>query len=222
MFVAYSPRWQPVTDPDRLRAVDFSVRLESWPTGRLLVAAGRMAYQGFQDYLEAHDLTLAGLHALGALRDGPRAQMEVAARCGVQTQTAGRTIARLVRHGLVTRKRDPADRRRQLVALTDKGRTILATLGEGDRQRAHESSLFGELGDEDQFRAELIRLIRRLLAYQAADRAAQWAAVAERWEAYGTGDEPEAVAPSLMPPRPPPAARAEREGTSRQASEAQT
>jgi DNA-binding MarR family transcriptional regulator len=185
-----------VKDADRLRAVDFSVRLESWPTGRLLVVAGRMAYQGFQNYLKAHGLTLAGLHTLSVLRDGPRAQVEVAARCGVQTQTAGRTIARLVRHGLVTRQRDDADRRRHLVELTDKGRSILATLGDPDRQSTHESSLFGELENEDQFRDELIRLIRRLLAYQAADRAAQWAAVAERWEAYGTADDPEGGATS--------------------------
>jgi DNA-binding MarR family transcriptional regulator len=188
-------------DADRLRAVDFSVRLESWPTGRLLVVAGRMAYQGFQDYLKAHGLTLAGLHALSVLRDGPRAQVEVAARCGVQTQTAGRTIARLVRHGLVTRQRDDADRRRHMVELTDKGQNIVATLGDPDRQSTHESSLFGELENEDQFRDELIRVIRRLLAYQAADRAARWAALAERWEAYGMADESESGA-SPVPPRP--------------------
>ena len=168
-------------DADRLRLVDFGAGLHSWPTGRLLVVAGRMTYQGFQDFLEAHDVTLAGLHVLGTLRDGPRAQVDVAARCGVQTQTAGRTIARLVRSGLVTRQQDPDDRRRQLVQLTDKGRAILDKVGDESRQRVLEASLFNELEDQEQFRAELIRLIRRLLSYRAADRAAQWTAVAERW-----------------------------------------
>ena len=171
-------------DADRLRLVDFGAGLHSWPTGRLLVVAGRMAYQGFQDFLEAHDVTLAGLHVLGTLRDGPRAQVDVAARCGVKTQTAGRTIARLVDSGLVTRRRDPEDRRRQLVELTDKGRAVLDTVSDESRQRALESSLFDELEDHEQFRAELIRLIRRLLAHQAADRAAQWTAVAKRWTAH--------------------------------------
>jgi DNA-binding MarR family transcriptional regulator len=170
-----------VKDPDRLRLVDFSVDLHSWPTGRLLVVAGRMAYQGFQDFLEAHDVTLAGLHVLGTLRDGPHAQVDVAARCGVQTQTAGRTIARLVRSGLVTRQQDPDDRRRQLVQLTDKGRAIVDKIGDEHRQRELESSLFDQLEDQEQFRSELIRLIRLLLSRQAADRAERWTAVAQRW-----------------------------------------
>lgn len=199
-----------MTDSDRRDAVDLSARLESWPTGRLLVITGRMVYQGFQDYLEAHGLSVAGMHVLGALRDGPHAQVEVAARCGVQTQTAGRTIARLLRSGLVSRRRDPADRRRRLVQLTDEGRTILDTLGVGDRQEALESSLFDELEDKARFRAELIRLIRRLLALQAADRAAQWTAVAKRWEAYGATDEADGVPPPPMPPRPPQATPVER------------
>lgn len=170
-------------DADRLRLVDFGAGLHSWPTGRLLVVAGRMAYQGFQDFLEAHDVSLAGLHVLGTLRDGPRAQVDVAARCGVQTQTAGRTIARLERSGLVTRQQDPEDRRRQLVQLTDSGRAVLDRIGDEERQRALESSLFDELEDQEQFRAELIRLIRQLMSHQAADRAAQWRTIAERWAA---------------------------------------
>jgi DNA-binding MarR family transcriptional regulator len=185
-----------VKDTDRLRLVDFGAGLHSWPTGRLLVVAGRMAYQGFQDFLEAHDVTLAGLHVLGTLRDGPRAQVDVAARCGVQTQTAGRTIARLVRSGLVTRQQDPDDRRRQLVQLTDKGRAILDKIGDEGRQRVLESSLFNELEDQEQFRAELIRLIRRLLSYQAADRAAQWTAVAERWATDDTVPPTDVRSPS--------------------------
>ena len=170
-------------DADRVRAVDFSADLASWPTGRLLVVAGRMAYQGFQDLLEAYDVTLAGLHVLGALRRGPRTQGEVAATCGIQTQSAGRTIARLVRQGLVTRQRDPADRRRWVIQLTDRGRRIVTTLGQGDRPGALGSSLFDALEDQQQFRDELIRIIRRLLAMQAADRAAHWATLAERWSA---------------------------------------
>ena len=180
---------------ERLRAVDFSANLEAWPTGRLLVVAGRMAYQGFQDLLEAHGVTLAGLHVLGALRDGPRAQVEVAARCGVQTQTAGRTIARMVRQGLVSRQRDPADRRRWLVELTDRGRRIVTILGEGDRPQTLGAPLFDELENHDRFRADLIRIIRRLLALQAADRAAHWSAVAARWSADAT-DPPDPAGPA--------------------------
>jgi MarR family transcriptional regulator, organic hydroperoxide resistance regulator len=184
-----------VKDADRLRLVDFGAGLHSWSTGRLLVVAGRMAYQGFRDILEAHDVTLAGLHVLGTLRDGPRAQIDVAARCGVQTQTAGRTIARLAGNGLVTRQQDPGDRRRQLVRLTDKGQAILDKIGDESRQRVLESSLFDELEDQEQFRSELIRLIRRLLSYQAADRAAQWTAVAERWADDDTAAPTDARSP---------------------------
>jgi DNA-binding MarR family transcriptional regulator len=177
---------------------------ESWPTGRLLVFTGRLMQQAFQEFLDTHGLTFAGLHVLRVLRDRPLAQVEVAAGCGVQTQTAGRTIERLVRNDLVTRERDPADRRRQLVRLTDKGRGILDFITQQERPAGHGPGLFEVLEDEELFRAELVRLLRRLHAKQAAHRAAQWSALAERWGAEDTSPGgPDGPPGPRMPPRLP-------------------
>lgn len=180
--------------------------LESWPTGRMLVVAARLAERRFQEWLDAHGVTIAGLHVLMVLRGGPRTQVEVANACAVRSQTIGRTIDRLARSGLVTRERDPGDRRRLLVTLTDRGQELAATIStEGARRPAGLApSPFEELPDPERFRADLALIIRRLWAGQAADRAEQWAAAARRWAAFaeGAADTPPRAPYPPMPPRP--------------------
>lgn len=181
--------------------------LESWPTGRLLVVAARLAERRFQEWLDAHGVTIAGLHVLMALRGGPRTQVEVARACGVRSQTIGRTIDRLARNGLVTRERDPGDRRRLLVTLTDHGQQLTTTITTEGAQRPAQlqPSPFEELPDPERFRADLALIIRRLWAGQAADRAEQWAAAARRWAAFAEGgdDTPPRAPYPPKPPRPP-------------------
>ncbi|NRG41218.1 MarR family transcriptional regulator [Rathayibacter sp. VKM Ac-2804] len=95
--------------------------MDGWPTGRLLATASRMVEHAWHGALAEIGLTHAGLVVLHLLQAGPAAQKELAASAHVEVQTMSRTIERLEREGHVSRVSDPADRRRQLVSLTDKG-----------------------------------------------------------------------------------------------------
>jgi DNA-binding MarR family transcriptional regulator len=96
--------------------------LPTWATGRLLSAAARLVEHEWNAHLARWDLTHAGLAALHVLLPGPLPQRSLAARLEVEEQTVSRTVERLERSGYVERHRDPADRRRMLVSLTESGR----------------------------------------------------------------------------------------------------
>ncbi len=130
--------------------------LSTWPTGRLLAVAARLAEQRWVAELDGLGLTHAGLIALHTLRDGPLPQRTLAQRCQVTDQTMSRTLDRLTKAGFVTRAADPADGRRQLTRLTARGRAV-----HEEAVRA-EPALLGSLGEDDSFRAGLLALITRL------------------------------------------------------------
>ncbi|MFF4013834.1 MarR family winged helix-turn-helix transcriptional regulator [Streptomyces sp. NPDC001843] len=66
---------------------------------------------------------------LAALVDfGPRAQRELSDLLTIHTSDMAKLLDELTRRGDVTRDRDPADRRRVLVAVTPAGRRTLADL----------------------------------------------------------------------------------------------
>lgn len=132
--------------------------LSTWPTGRLLAVAARLAEQRWVAVLAGMGLTHAGLIALHILRDGPLPQRSLAQRCQVTDQTMSRTLDRLAKAGFVTRTPDPADARRQLTRLTVHGRAV------HERAVRAEPALLGGLGDDDAFRARLLDLITRLSA----------------------------------------------------------
>ncbi|MET7287936.1 MarR family transcriptional regulator [Streptomyces sp. NPDC005573] len=72
-------------------------------------------------------LSLAGKH-------GAATASALAAAEGVRPQSMAATLAALEQHGLIRRAPDPADGRRQLVTLTDAGRTRV----EGNKQLREE------------------------------------------------------------------------------------
>lgn len=75
-------------------------------------------------------LTLSQLELLGeASRSGVTTPAEMAARLQVRVQSLTDSINELEARALISRRADPADRRRQLIAITDAGRSLL----EGDR-----------------------------------------------------------------------------------------
>jgi DNA-binding MarR family transcriptional regulator len=79
----------------------------------------------------AHGLTLTQLELLGEVRrTGISTPAELAARLQVRVQSLTDSINELEDRGLVSRRPDRADRRRQLVELTDAGTELL------DRDRA--------------------------------------------------------------------------------------
>lgn len=76
--------------------------------------------------------------ALGAVDAGARTASELGRHLGVSKQAAAKTIAALRQLGYVESEPDPADGRRQLLRVTDRGRemvTIGAALFDEVRQR---------------------------------------------------------------------------------------
>lgn len=101
---------------------------DQWPTGRLLSAAARRVERAWDAYLERWSLSHASLPVLAVLAGGPRSQREIAAFLGVTEQTTSRMLTGLERSGYVDRRRHTTDRRRHVVAITEAGRSALATL----------------------------------------------------------------------------------------------
>lgn len=82
------------------------------------------------------EMTIAQLRVLFRLRSrGPMTSGHLAAALGVTLPTVTSVIDRLVRHGLVERRDDPADRRRVIVALAPEGQATLERIQEGRRAR---------------------------------------------------------------------------------------
>jgi DNA-binding MarR family transcriptional regulator len=77
----------------------------------------------------------------------PQSQQEVARRMGVDRTTMVALIDDLENKGLVERRQDPDDRRKNVVALTDTGRTTLRQATAATRKA--ERRFLGALSDED-------------------------------------------------------------------------
>lgn len=95
-------------------------------TYRMVMAAARLIQRRENEALAPLNMTRAAVIALEAIAPRPLNQEQLAAKVHVQSQTLGRVIARLEAGGLVTRTRNPADRRQLHVQLTPAGRSALA------------------------------------------------------------------------------------------------
>ncbi|EKV32550.1 transcriptional regulator [Caenispirillum salinarum AK4] len=93
--------------------------------GFLINRAARLFAQALGQRLEPLGLTIGAFPVLLALwaQDG-RSQREIARDLPLDETTLVRTLDRMARDGLVVRERDPADRRRMIVRLTDHGRAL--------------------------------------------------------------------------------------------------
>ncbi len=138
-----------------------SDELADWPMGRLLSTAARLVEHEWNAALARLDLTHAGLLTLHALDHGPQSQRQLAGLSYVEEQTISRVLDRLERSGYVTRARDPGDRRRLLVELTPQGAAAYRTAVDGGTADALVSE---RVADPERFRADLVGLVRRLLA----------------------------------------------------------
>lgn len=137
--------------------------IDGWTTGRLLATAGRLAERAWAQRLSACGLTHAGMVVLHVLAGGPLAAVGIAARCHVEAQTMTRTLDRLERDGFVTRERDPADRRRLLIHRTAAGARAYDQAVAAGRA---ENAVLGDVAEDPDFRAQLIRLVQRLGAVE--------------------------------------------------------
>jgi DNA-binding MarR family transcriptional regulator len=132
--------------------------LEHWPLSRLLITASRLVEHDIAVELRPYQLTHASFGVLALVHNAPMSQRELARTTRVEEQTISQTIDRLERMGMVTRERDPHDRRRFLVTASDQGTAVFR---EATRQDRAEQALEG-LPEAGHLRLALAALIRRL------------------------------------------------------------
>jgi DNA-binding MarR family transcriptional regulator len=144
---------EPQNTPERLR------ELPSWLLNQASLVAHRVVGEHLRDAQVAHRYHYALLAALAEA--GPTSQADLGRRIGLDRSDVTATVNQMEQRGLLGRVPDPADRRRNLVSLTEDGRERLAELD--DVVGAAQDDLLTPLtGDE---RAELGRLLRLLATH---------------------------------------------------------
>jgi DNA-binding MarR family transcriptional regulator len=134
--------------------------------GLLLALIGQEAMQRLRAAHTAHNLKPRQFQILGLLHDhGGLAQGELVKEMGVAPSILVTLLNPLEADGLVTRERDPGDRRRHLVTLTAAGEKQLASASRA--QKETEDALFASL-DQNQ-REQLRSLLLALSAGLAAN-----------------------------------------------------
>src|SRR3954452_11966166 len=134
--------------------------------GLLLALLGQEAMRRLRAAHTAHDLKPRQFQILGLLHDhGGLAQGELIQEMGVAPSILVTLLNPLEAAGLVTRERDPGDRRRHLVTLTHAGEQHL--VGASRAQKEAEDALFASL-DESQ-REQLSTLLIALRDALGAD-----------------------------------------------------
>jgi MarR family transcriptional regulator, transcriptional regulator for hemolysin len=99
------------------------------PLGLLLTTTAREVSRAFNTALAAADGSLSTWLVLLALTSGrATSQRELAATVGIQGATLTHHLDAMEADGLVTRRRDPANRRVHVVELTDAGRAAFLRL----------------------------------------------------------------------------------------------
>ena len=144
------------------------------PAGEPLPAlAGRLGYLVKHAQLRLAELTAAAMAPFGITgrqcavliaidSQAPLSQQEVARRLGVDRTTMVLLIDELENKRLVQRRQDPGDRRKNVVALTDAGRTTLRKASDATAEA--ERLFLGPLsGDE----ATQLRKALRAVAFPA-------------------------------------------------------
>ncbi|MFI9722886.1 MarR family winged helix-turn-helix transcriptional regulator [Streptomyces sp. NPDC052396] len=98
-------------------------------TTYLLSRTGKIARQRLAERLAARRLRLWHMAVLAALADfGPHAQRDLALRLAIDPSDVTKVVEEIGALGYVERARDPADRRRVTVVVTEAGRAVLGEL----------------------------------------------------------------------------------------------
>ena len=115
--------------------------------GLLLALLGHEAMRRLRAAHTAHNLKPRQFQILGLLHDhGGLAQRELMGEMDVDPSILVTLLNPLEADGLVTRERDPSDRRRHLVTLTEAGERHLASASRA--QKETEEALFASLDDD--------------------------------------------------------------------------
>src|SRR3954466_9661549 len=128
------------------------------PIGVLVARTAKALDRAFDDHLSAGGGSGATWLVLSSLAEGAhRTQGELAEAVGVRSPTLPHHLDGLERAGLVTRDRDPANRRVQRVVLTEAGAALCVRLRRS--AAAFDGRLKAGLDDDE------VALLRRLLAH---------------------------------------------------------
>lgn len=128
------------------------------PIALLLARLGRRASEFFREALKPTELRQRHFATLRELRDGPLTQQRLGEAIGVDpTQLVG-FLNELESENLIRRRRDPADRRRHIVEMSELGCSRLASAD--DAIGSIDDRLMGALAPED--RARFIRALQQL------------------------------------------------------------
>ncbi|MEV6306058.1 MarR family transcriptional regulator [Actinoplanes sp. NPDC051861] len=104
---------------------------------------------------------LAAIHNRG--RAGPCHVKDLAAEHALDPSTISRTVAALVRAGLVTRSADPDDGRASTLHLTDRGRSVLDSVQQQYQDRLTDALRHWSPDEIAEFTAALHRFARDLI-----------------------------------------------------------
>ena len=149
---------EPKASPSRARSPD--VLAFQVGTGYLLGRVGAIAYQRWGEVLARLKLTPTQAEVLLALGEaGPLGQQRLADLVGIDPRNAVPVVEALVGARLVSRKVDPSDRRRRVLALTAAGRRLTGELTSATAR--NDDELIGSLSATEG--AKLRRLLRAIL-----------------------------------------------------------
>ncbi len=113
----------------------------------LLALLGHVAMRRLREAHHAHDLSPRQFHLLGLLHErGAIAQSELGEIMGTDPSILVTMLNPLEVDGLISRRRDPEDRRRHLVTLSQTGERQLMRAAEAEEEV--EASLFAGLDDQ--------------------------------------------------------------------------
>jgi DNA-binding MarR family transcriptional regulator len=136
--------------------------LPSWLVSRTALHAGRIV----SERLAAAGVKRQHFSVLVTLADGgPASQAALGRRLALDRSDLHAIVADLERDGLVERRRDPDDARRNLVRLTPKGRAALKRLDA--RVEAAQDDLLAPLSEAE--RRRLTELLTRVVEHHAGD-----------------------------------------------------
>ena len=142
----------------RAKSMPLPESLSVW-TGYLLGRATDQSREYFEALVKPLGIGRRHFGVLAVLgEEKPLSQVEIGERLGIDRNTMVLLLDDLEAKALVTRRRDPADRRAHLVTLTDAGRETLARSIEAARRTNDE--VFAQLSSEE--RTLLHSLLHRL------------------------------------------------------------
>lgn len=133
----------------------------------LAAQVSKAGYRMLSDRLAVHDLRPHHFAVLAAIDDqGPRCQQDLCDVLDVDKSHMVGFVDDLEDQGYLTRDRDPDDRRRYRLAITDTGTALLGKLH--DAEEECQQALFGVLDDQE--RHDLAALLDTVVAHADAMR----------------------------------------------------